>query len=62
MEKPGAHFLDRNIHPTGTLGGKRRVTMMLENAMPATLNIDLDQTTAKTSAMHALERLRGELG
>ena len=30
---------------------------MTYNAMPATLNIDLNQTTIKSPAMYALERL-----
>jgi hypothetical protein len=61
MEKSGAHFPDRNAHPRGRSVGRWRITITY-NAMPATLNIDLNQTTIKSPAMYALERLHAEPG
>jgi hypothetical protein len=60
MEKSGAHFPDRNAHSRGRSVGRWRIAMA-NNAMPATLNIDLNQTTIKSPAMYALERLHAEL-
>src|ERR1019366_8260425 len=61
MEKSGAHFPDRNAHSRGRSVGRWRITIT-NNAMPSTHNIDLNQTTMKSPAMYALERLHAALG